>query len=128
MRLTVPLPPAHYERPRPSRTRGKFYSPHTPALDDWRKLLTNQMRLGEHSKIEGPVSVEMTISPTETIILVGAAHGVTRPKGIRADLDNIAKFVLDALEGPTYFDDLQVVHIGATFTTEHDEATLRLLP
>ena len=122
MRLTVQLPPAHYERPRPNRDHSKFYSPHTPALDDWRKLLTNQMRLGEHSKIEGPVSVEMTISPTETIILVGAAHGVTRPKGIRADLDNIAKFVLDALEGPAYFDDLQVVHIGATFIQDMSDS------
>ena len=65
--------------------------------------------------IEGPVSVEMTISPTETVILVGPAHGVTRPKGIRADLDNIIKFVGDALQGPTYFNDMQVVHIAATF-------------
>ena len=122
MRLTVPLPPAHYERPRPNRDHSKFYSPHTPDLVDWRTLLTNQMRLGEHSKIEGPVSVEMTISPTETIILVGAAHGVTRPKGIRADLDNIAKFVLDALEGPAYFDDLQVVHMAATFIQDMSDS------
>ena len=119
MRLTVPLPPAHYERPRPGRS--KFYSPHTPALDDWRLLLTNQMRLGKHEMVEGPVSVEMTISPTETIILVGPAHGVTRPAGIKADLDNITKFVLDALKGPTYFDDLQVVHIGATFVPSDKE-------
>ena len=122
MRLTVPLPPAHYERPRPSRGRSKFYSPHTPALVDWRTLLTNQMRLHQHSKIEGPVSVEMTVSPTETIILVGAAHGVTRPKGIKADLDNIVKFVLDALEEAAYFSDGQVVHVAATFTKEMSDS------
>ena len=115
MRLTVPLPPAHYERPRPNRDHSKFYSPHTPALVDWRKLLMKQMRLHQHEMIEGPVSVEMTISPTETIILVGPAHGVTRPAGINADLDNITKFVLDALQGPTYFKDRQVVHLAATF-------------
>ena len=115
MRLTIPLPPAHYERPRPNRDHSKFYSPHTPALDDWRKLLTNQMRLHGEPMIEGPVSVEMTISPTETIILVSPSHGVTRPKGIKADLDNIAKFVLDALQEPTYFSDNQVVHMAATF-------------
>ena len=115
MRLTIPLPPAHYERPRPNRDHSKFYSPHTPALVDWRKLLMNQMRLGKHEMIEGPVSVEMTISPTETIILVGAAHGVTRPKGVKADLDNIVKFVLDALEEAAYFSDGQVVHVAATF-------------
>ena len=122
MRLTVPLPPAHYERPRPNRDHSKFYSPHTPDLVDWRQLLTNQMRLGEYSKIEGPVSVEMTISPTETIILVSPSHGVTRPKGIRADLDNITKFVLDALEGPAYFDDLQVVHMAATFIPDMSDS------
>ena len=121
MRLTVPLPPAHYERPRPNRDHSKFYSPHTPALDQWRLLLTNQMRLHQHEIIEGPVSVEMTISPTETIILVGPAHGVVRPAGVKADLDNIIKFVGDALEGPTYFDDLQVVHIGATFVPSDKE-------
>ena len=116
MRLTVPLPPAHYERPRPSRTRGKFYSPHTASLVDWRKLLTNQMRLHGEPMIEGPVSVEMTISPTEAIILVSPSHGVTRPKGVKADLDNIVKFVLDALEEAAYFSDGQVVHVAATFT------------
>ena len=121
MRLTIPLPPAHYERPRPNRDHSKFYSPHTPALDQWRLLLTNQMRLHQHEIIEGPVSVEMTISPTETIILVGPAHGVVRPAGVKADLDNIIKFVGDALEGPTYFDDLQVVHIGATFVPSDKE-------
>ena len=78
-------------------------------------LLTNQMRLGKHEVVEGPVSVEMTISPTETIILVGPAHGATRPAGVNADLDNITKFVLDALQGPAYFNDRQVVHLAATF-------------
>ena len=122
MRLTVPLPPAHYQRTRPRKGKGKFYSPHTPALDDWRTLLTNQMRLHQHTMIGGPVSVEMTVSPTETIILVGPAHGVMRPKGIRADLDNITKFVLDALEGPAYFDDLQVVHMAATFIQDMSDS------
>ena len=121
MRLTVPLPPAHYERPRPNRDHSKFYSPHTASLDEWRMLLTNQMRLGKHGMIEGPVTVEMTVSPTETIIQVGPAQGVTRPAGVKADLDNIVKFVLDALEEAAYFDDLQVVHIRATFVPSDKE-------
>ena len=122
MRLTVPLPPAHYERPRPNRDHSKFYSPHTASLDNWRTLLTNQMRLHGEPMIEGPVSVEMTISPTETIILVGPAHGVTRPKGIKADLDNIVKFVLDALEEAAYFSDGQVVHVAATFIQDMSDS------
>lgn len=116
MRLAIPLPPAHYERPRPGR--GTFYSPHTSTLNEWRTLLTNQMRLHSHEMVKGPVSVEMTISPTETVIQLGPAHGVKRPKGIRADLDNIAKFMLDALQETAYANDSQVVRMAAQFVRD----------
>ncbi len=116
MRLTVPLPPAHYQRPRPSR--GSFYSPHTPTLQQWQLMLRNQMRLGRHEMIEGPVSVTLLIGAESTELQVIPAHGVTRPVGVRADLDNVAKFDLDALQEVTYFDDKQVVHVAAQFTTE----------
>ena len=116
MRLTVPLPPAHYQRPRPGR--GSFYSPHTPTLAEWQLMLRNQMRLGRHVMIEGPVSVTLLIGAESTELQILPAHGVTRPVGVRADLDNIAKFDLDALQEAAYFNDSQVVHMAAQFTTE----------
>ncbi len=116
MRLTVPLPPVHYQRPRPG---GKgFYSPHTPTLNEWQLMLRNQMRLGRHEMIEGPVSVTLLIGAESTELQVIPALGVARPEGVRADLDNIAKFDLDALQEVAYFDDKQVVHVAAQFTTE----------
>jgi len=75
------------------------------------------MRLGGHSMIEGPVSVTMLIGAEQTEIQIVPAVGVTRPKGVRADLDNIAKFDLDALQEVAYSDDRQVVHVAAQFTT-----------
>ena len=116
MRLTVPLPPAHYQRPRPGR--GSFYSPHTADLDEWQLMLRNQMRLGRHEMIEGPVSVTLLIGAESTELQIVTAHGVARPGGVRADLDNIVKFDLDALQEVAYFDDKQVVHVAAQFTTE----------
>ncbi len=116
MRLTVPLPPEHYQRPRPGG--GGFYSPHTPTLDEWRMMLRNQMRLGGHAMLEGPVSVTLLIGAEATEIQVVPAVGVTRPKGVKADLDNIAKFDLDALQEVAYFNDSQVVHEAAQFTKE----------
>lgn len=115
MRLTVPLPPAHYQRPRPGG--GRFYSPHTPTLAEWQMMLRNKMRLGKHSMIEGPVSVTLLVGAEQTELQIIPAIGVQRPNGIRSDLDNIVKFDLDALQEVAYFNDSQVVHVAAQFTT-----------
>ncbi len=116
MRLTVPLPPAHYQRPRPG---GKgFYSPHTQSLAEWQMILRNQMRRWQLEMIEGPVSVTLLVGAEATEIQIVPAVGVQRPKGVKADLDNIAKFDLDALQEVTYFNDSQVVYVAAQFTKE----------
>ncbi len=81
-------------------------------------MLRNQMRLGKHTMIEGPVSVTLLIGAEQTEIQIIPAVGVGRPKGVKADLDNIAKFDLDALQEVAYFNDSQVVHETAQFTTE----------
>lgn len=113
MKLTIPLPPSHFQRPRGTN----HYSPHQPALDDWRQLITNQMRIHGHPMLEGPVAVHLHIGATSTDIEVVPIVGdePARPKGVRADLDNIAKFDLDALEKTVYFNDRQVVAESARF-------------
>ncbi len=110
MKLTIPLPPSHYQRPRPN-PRGGHYSPHSPELDDWRALITNQMRLTGYPMIEGPVAVHLHIGAQSTDIEVVPIVGdqPARPKGVRADLDNIVKFLYDAGEKTVYYNDRQVV-------------------
>lgn len=117
MRLEIPLPPARFERPRPNKRTGKYYSPHKGTLEDWRALFRNQMKLQGEPILEGPVSVVMMIGKDSTLFEVIPVIGSepARPKGVRADLDNIVKFNMDALEGPVYFNDVQVVDLRATF-------------
>ena len=116
MRLTIPLPPAHFQRPRPNN-RGGYYSPHGADLIDWRALITNQMRVHGDAIVEGPVSVSFHIGADSTDIeltpIVGSEPA--RPKGIRFDLDNGVKFLADALEGHAYFNDKQIVDLSARF-------------
>ncbi len=119
MRFSIPLPPVGFQRPRPN-PRGGFYSPHGPEMEDWRRLVTNQMRLNSESILVGPVSVELHIGSESTDISVSSVVGEQprRPKGVRADLDNYVKAILDSLQGPAYFDDKQVVDLAARFKGE----------
>ncbi len=82
-------------------------------------LLQHQMRVNGDEIIEGPVSVHMIFAANEVQVSVTPVVGKdnNRPKGVRADIDNLIKFVLDALEGPAYFNDKQVVDVEATFQT-----------
>ena len=116
MRFTIPLPPSHYQRPGNS-ARGGRYNPHGKALLDWHGLIRNQLRLQGEPIIEGPVAVRLHIGADSTDIEVIPVVGCEpcRPKGIRADIDNIAKFDLDAMNKLTYFDDVQVVDLSARF-------------
>lgn len=117
MRIHIPLPPSGFQRPRPGKNGG-YYSPHKPALLDWQGLIKNQMRVGGHSIIEGPVSVHALIGPNETILEILPVVGVqpARPKGVKQDLDNLFKFDADALEKYAYFNDVQIVDLAARFT------------
>lgn len=117
MRLEVPLPPARFQRPRPGKHSGSYYSPHAGDLENWRLVLRNAMKVEGHEMMKGPVSIHMICGPELTSIEVLPVVGSepARPQGIRADLDNIVKFNMDALEGPVYFNDVQVIDLRATF-------------
>jgi Holliday junction resolvase RusA-like endonuclease len=116
MNFHIPLKPVGFKRPRPSKS-GRYYSPHSKELVDWQGLFKNQMKVKGEKIIEGPVSVHMIFAGDEVQVSVRPVVGQdsNRPKGVRADIDNLVKFVLDALEGYAYFNDRQVVDIDATF-------------
>ena len=116
MRFTINMPPLGFKRPRPNK-QGGYYSPHHNDLLDWRRLIQNQMRLNSEQIIEGPVAVRLHIGAESTDIEVVPIVGdqPSRPKGVKADIDNITKFDLDAMSKLVYFDDVQVVDLAARF-------------
>jgi Holliday junction resolvase RusA-like endonuclease len=71
--------------------------------------------LGQHPKeLSGPVRVEMEV--TAEGITVRLSHSMQkRPRGMRADLDNHVKAVLDVLSPQLYDDDRQVTELSARF-------------
>ena len=119
MKFTILMPPLGFKRPRPNK-HGGYYSPHHADLLDWRQLIQNQMRVNSEQIIEGPVSVSLHIGKDSTDIELAPIVGCDpcRPKGIRGDLDNYVKAIVDSLQGPAFFDDKQVVDLAARFKGE----------
>lgn len=114
MRLVIPGRPVPAARPRV--VKGHAYYPKRYA--DW-LLAAGWIVHGQASeRFDGPVRVSVVIGERGIVVEV-APSGVVRPRGLRADLDNIAKAILDALQaGGVLANDSQVTVIEASFGEE----------
>ena len=110
MRLVLPGRPVPASRPRV--TRGHAYYP--KRYSEWLDAAAWQVRAtGE--RIDGPVSVSLRFLRDSTVIEVAASE-VVRPSGVTADIDNLAKAGLDALQrGGLLENDSQVVELSVRF-------------
>lgn len=112
--LWIPGKPLPKERPRTVTLPNGAKRTYTPArtLAYERSVATawQQAHLGE-GPVDGPVHVLMVFD-TDGVHVNVVQLDVPKPK-IRADIDNLAKAVLDGLQGVAFLDDRQVVSISA---------------
>ena len=119
MRISIPGEPIAQQRPRFAR-RGRFvhtYNPQETEAGRW--LLTARQQIKR--KMEGALKVEIEAvfsrpkshygtGANATVLRSAAARHCTHKK----DVDNIAKFALDCLNGEAWADDKQVVSLAVT--------------
>ena len=114
IRLVVPGIPKPKRRPRVFRHGNRIMAV-SPSRQDEEDFLTLAMANRPQRPIEAPISVSLTFylpapkslpkrlrEPLEQEIL---------PCGKRPDIDNLAKLVLDALDGVYWRDDGQICHL-----------------
>ena len=109
---------------RPGRNRyGDRYTPRR--YEEWKTLCAGSIKTQLRSSdrmIEGPVRADIVVRSGSLTLEISALADNTRPKGIRADLDNYVKAALDASQledgGGWIINDRQVVEIHARFGSE----------
>jgi Holliday junction resolvase RusA-like endonuclease len=120
MRLVIPIRPMAYKRVR-SGGGNRIYNP--PEYRDWKN---NVRMLARYARTSGkttdlPVSVDITLfsDRIEAEIIEVTDRDFAR-QGMRGDIDNYAKAVLDALEGVGFLNDRQVRHLTVRFGEKAD--------
>ncbi len=118
-RLWLPGRPVPYDRAVSAinRRTGRPMRVHSQRYRDWRALAAQAARCAARTTWTDPVSVWIGVEPERVEVHIGP-HLATRPKGIRGDIDNYAKAVLDALQsGAVLADDRLVETLTVTFAT-----------
>ena len=118
VRLTIPGKPVGKGRPR-FRRAGNFVQTYTPeATANYETLVKWCWQERKLPKLSGELSASVraffpipkSTTKKRRLEMIGEAVGYTG----KPDLDNIAKCVLDALNGLAYDDDSQVVQLTVT--------------
>ena len=115
MKIIIPGEPRGKQRPRFNRKTGTTYTPtETAQYEEMVRLIA---KAAYHCKpIEGPVQVmvtgmykipESTTKERRRKMQLGLVFPEVKP-----DIDNVAKIILDALNGIVYKDDKQVVELA----------------
>ena len=121
MPVVIPLKPMAYRRQRVTKA-GQVY----PDRDyqRWKQEFAMLWRFNTRRKppTVSPVSLTITIlSDSVEVSVNDVADRGLRPRGIRGDIDNYAKAVMDALNGIVYDDDRRVVELVVRFGEDPDE-------
>lgn len=119
--ITIPAGPVPYSRTATvtNPTTGKRVRVLPARYRAWRTTARDAIAILRRGRtITGPVHVDVVVGPDSTVCRFTPVPDL-RPKGIRGDLDNYAKAVLDAAQaGGVIGDDRQVVSLTARFATE----------
>ena len=116
MQFRIPGKPVPYQRTRGSG-KQRYSEPRYAA---WREKASWALKLkrGRSAPIKGAVSVTLLIYEDG---IEGVIHpmmtgpSMARPKGVRGDLDNYVKAVLDSANGIAFDDDRQCAEVYACF-------------
>lgn len=106
----IPGKPVPWQRTRNGRRTDERYG----AWKDLAAGVMLQARMPD-GKLEGPVAARATVKPGGIAVVFYNVDYLERPRGLRGDLDNYVKGVLDAANGVMYGDDAQVSLIAAEF-------------
>lgn len=98
--------PVSWKRPRRGQGGGKQWRFTDPKVRNWQEQIGQQWMVAGRPTFEGAVSVELNF------VLTPAAS--TKREFPRQDCDNLAKCVLDALNGLSYKDDSQITRLSIT--------------
>ena len=116
-------PPVSWKRPQRARQGHTYTEPKVKAWMDTFGWEAKVAHAGE--PWTGPLWALIEIGADVVCVTFGqvgeegvAAFGASRPRGVRGDLDNYVKAVLDAGEGIVYQNDRQVVAVHAGFVAE----------
>jgi Holliday junction resolvase RusA-like endonuclease len=104
------LKPFPKERPRATRA-GVMYTPRKTRDYEKQILELFKEQFPDHEPIVDPICVKVDVA-TESVI-VSVYKRDHKPKGMRGDLDNYVKAILDALNGAAWEDDRQIVALTA---------------
>ena len=104
------LRPFPKERPRATRG-GMMYTPLKTRECEKRVLSLFKENFPDHDPIAEPISVDVEVATDKITIAVSTEEH--KPKGMRGDLDNYIKAILDALNGAAWVDDRQIVALTA---------------
>lgn len=108
MRFLVPGKPQAKQRPRVGKG-GRIYTPRETA--EYEAKVGMSFRLAEGTPIPKEVAVRVEIHVWKDKVEVVVEPAPDRRHTARADLDNIAKSVLDGLNGVAFEDDRQVAEL-----------------
>lgn len=123
-RARAPRPEGEHEvrrRPRATRRRHSSCPTRLSSTSWWRTFAAAGAALDLPQPLTGPVSVEVTF----TLPLPPSVRPATRtwPTTHNSnDLDKMLRLVLDALTGPVFLDDSQVVEVTARKAYPHTPA------
>ena len=98
--------PKAKRRPRLGRGRRAYTPMQTHLAED-----AVREAYGNGPKFDGPVHVDVEFHPDHTQVTI--SNDETWPSPLTADVDNLAKLVLDSLNGTAWEDDRQVHSIHA---------------
>jgi crossover junction endodeoxyribonuclease RusA len=107
--ISVPETPKSKGRPRLGK-RGRVYTP--IATHEAEQRIAEIWRQAAGPKFDGPVEIEVDFYKNETTIIVRASTDIPL-SGLRGDIDNYLKLVMDGLNGVAWDDDKQVVLVYA---------------
>lgn len=107
-RLWIPGKPVPWQRTRGNRSTE-------PRYGAWKEAAGWEMRSQwREAPLTEAVAISISVADSGIEVIFSESH-LDRPRGVKGDLDNYVKAILDAAQGVVIQDDRQVRELGARF-------------